>query len=145
MDGVVKGSKTAAPYTFFWDTSASGKGKHTLQTVAHDVVGNEGYSALVTNTVLDTIPPVIAITNPLNGTVVPRNSTMTMTATATDDAGVAKVEFYVANKLFWTATSSPYATTWKVPGKNNTSYTIKAVAYDAAGNSASAASTVTAK
>ena len=77
--------------------------------------------------------------------VVPRNTPLIITATATDDIGVTKVEFYVANRLVGTATSSPYAVTWKVPSKNNVSYTIKAVAYDTVGNSTSATSTVSAK
>ncbi len=145
VDGVVKGSKTAAPYTFLWDTSASGKGKHTLQTVARDVVGNVGESTPVTNIVPDIIPPVVAITSPANGAVVLRNTPLTITATATDDVGVTKVEFYVGGKLIGTAISAPYAVTWKVPSKNYASYTTKVVAYDAAGNRAAATSTVTAK
>ena len=138
-------SKTVAPYTFLWDTSTSGKGNHTLQTIAHDIAANIGDSTLVTATVADTTRPVVSITNPLNGVVAPRNTTVTITATATDDVGVTKVEFYVGGKLLAADTNSPYAATWKVPGKNNTSYTIQAVAYDAAGNSAAATSTVTAK
>jgi len=145
VDGVMVASKTVAPYTFLWDTSTSGKGNHTLQTIAHDIAANIGDSTLVTATVADTTRPVVSITNPLNGVVAPRNTTVTITATATDDVGVTKVEFYVGGKLLAADTNSPYAATWKVPGKNNTSYTIQAVAYDAAGNSAAATSTVTAK
>jgi hypothetical protein len=76
---------------------------------------------------------------------VTRNSTVTINATATENVGVTKVEFYVNNTLMATDTSAPYTYSWKVPPKNNASYTIKAVAYDAAGNSASATSAVTAR
>ncbi len=145
VDGVVKGAKLAAPYTFLWDASTSGMGNHTLQTIAYDAVRNTANSATVSTIVPDTIPPVVAITSPSIGAVVLRNTTLTITATATDNVGVSKVEFYVNDKLLGTATSSPYVWSWKVPGKNNVSYVIKAVAFDAAGRTASATSTVTAR
>ena len=85
-----------------------------------------------------------AITSPLNGSVLPRNTTVTITATATDNVGVTKVEFYVGGKLLAADPSSPYAVTWKVPAKSNVSYTIKVIAYDSAGNTASGVSVVTA-
>jgi len=144
VDGAVYSTALAAPYTFSWDTSKSGKGKHTLQTVAHDTAANVAESLLVTETVADMIPPAVAIASPLNGTIVSRNSMFTITATASDNVGVAKVEFYMANKLLATDTSSPYSAAWKVPAKAGL-YTIKVVAYDAAGNTASAMSAVTAK
>ncbi len=148
VDGVVQGAALATPYTFVWDTSKWAKGTHTLQTIAHDVAANAGDSPLVTATiptVTDAIIPSVAITSPLSGTVVPRNATVTITATASDNVGVTKVEFYVANKLVATDAATPYAATWKVPAKNGASYTIRVVAYDAAGNTASALSTVTAR
>jgi hypothetical protein len=148
VDGVVKGSKTSAPYSFLWDTSSAGKGNHTLQSVARDVAGNVGNSPVVTNTVpdaADTVAPTVTITSPANGATVPRNAPMTMTAAATDDGGVTKVEFYVGNKLVATDTSAPYAATWKVSGKANATYVLKAIAFDPAGNAASAAVSVTAK
>lgn len=148
IDGLVKESRTAAPYTFSWDTSAVAAGKHTLQTAAYDAAGNTGASALVSETVAapaDTAPPVVAITSPSDGGAVPRNTVINITSTAADNVGVARVELYVNKALIGTVTRAPYSYSWKVPAKNNGSYTIKAVAYDAAGNSGSAASIVTAR
>ena len=144
VDGVVKATTTSAPYFFLWDTNAAGPGRHTLQTVARDVAANTGSSAVITVAVPDTAPPVAAITSPLNGSVLPRNTTVTITATATDNVGVTKVEFYLGGKLLAADPSSPYAVTWKVPAKSNVSYTIKVIAYDSAGNTASGVSVVTA-
>jgi hypothetical protein len=98
-----------------------------------------------TTSTADTIAPTIVITSPANGATVPRNAPMTMTAAATDDRGVTKVEFYVGNKLVATDTSAPYAATWKVSGKANATYILKAIAYDLAGNAASATVSVNAK
>jgi hypothetical protein len=143
VDGVVTGSRTSAPYTFSWGASA---GSHKLQTVAYDAAGNKGTSAATTVTggsTADTTPPAVAIASPANGSVVTRNTVLNITATGTDNVGVVKVQFYVNNTLMATGTDAPYTYSWKVPAKNNASYTIKVVAYDAAGNSASATSTVT--
>jgi hypothetical protein len=151
VDLVVDGAKVAtsstAPFGFVWNSSASGSGSHALQAIAHDMAGNLGYSTVVTVSVatVDSLPPTVSITNPANGSVVARNSTASITAAASDNVGVTKVEFYVGGSLVSTSLSVPYTVAWKVPPKNNATYTIKAVAYDAAGNTASATSTVQAK
>ncbi len=145
VDGVLNGTKTGAPYLFSWDTTKAGNGNHTLQTVAYDAVGNTGVSAAVSDTVANgtTTPPAVSISNPANGASVPHNTTVTVTAIATDSVGITKVEFYINNTLVSTDTAAPYTYAWKVPGKRSVSYTIKVIAYDAAGNTASGTSTVT--
>ncbi|PYS52406.1 MAG: hypothetical protein DMG13_16280 [Acidobacteria bacterium] len=145
VDGVVKSSKVAAPYTFLWDTGTSAGGRHTLQAVARDIAGNVGYSTVVTVTIPDISTPVVAITSPVSGMVLARGTTASVTATATSSVGVTKVEFYVGSGLLGTTTSAPYTVPWNVPNRNNASYTIKAIAYDATGRTASATITVTAK
>jgi len=99
----------------------------------------------VANALPDTTPPLVTITSPANGAIVRRNATITISAAASDLVGVSRVEFYVNNTLIGTDTSTAYAASWKVPGKNNASYSLKAVAYDAAGNTAASAITVVAK
>jgi hypothetical protein len=93
----------------------------------------------------DTSAPTVTVTNPLSGSTVARNSTVTIRASASDDVSVAKVEFYVDNTLKSTDTLAPYSYDWKVPGSPNKSYTLSAKAYDAQGNATSAGVTVTAK
>jgi hypothetical protein len=85
------------------------------------------------------------ITSPANGSTVARNTTVRITATATDNVGVTKVEFYMGSTLLCTDTTSPYSCNWTVPGRRNTKYTIAAKAYDAAGNTATSTVSVTAK
>lgn len=82
----------------------------------------------------DTIAPTVSITSPANGAAIARNAQVTIAATASDNMGVTKVEFYVNNTLTCTDTSSPYSCAWKMPGTKNATYTIIAKAFDAAGN-----------
>ncbi len=82
----------------------------------------------------DSIPPTVAITSPQNNTTIKPNSSLNITAAASDDVGVAKVEFYINNVLKATDTAAPYSYTWKVPGAKNTQYTLTVKAYDATGN-----------
>lgn len=92
----------------------------------------------------DTTPPTVSITNPLNGATVKAASKVNITASASDNIRVTKVEFYIGNSLKCSVLSGPYSCTWSVPGKKNSSYTITAKAYDGTNNTNSATSKVTA-
>ena len=96
-------------------------------------VNRIGFSAGV-----DNIAPTVAITNPANLAVVARKSNVTITATATDNVGVARVEFLVNGNLQCTDTAAPYSCVWRVPNPMNRTHTIQARAFDAAGNNATA-------
>jgi len=93
----------------------------------------------------DITPPTVAITSPRTGATVVRHGTVTVTATATDDVGVARVEFWVNKVLVQSVVAAPYTSSFSTSGKPGAQYRIDAVAYDAAGNKATATSTVTAK
>jgi glucose/arabinose dehydrogenase len=93
----------------------------------------------------DNIAPTVSITNPANGAMVARKATIAITATASDNIGVTKVEFLVNGALQCTDTAAPYSCNWKVPNTPNKTYQLQARASDAAGNSATASVQVTAK
>jgi hypothetical protein len=77
---------------------------------------------------------------------VTRNSTVTISATALDNVGVTKVEFYVNGSLTCNDTAGPYNCAWKFAGAPRRTYQLQARAYDAAGNVGSSSTvTVTAK
>jgi chitinase len=59
---------------------------------------------------------------------------VTLGATATDNVGVVKVEFYVNGSLLCSDLSSPYTCVWHIPAASNKSYVLQTKAYDAAGN-----------
>jgi len=65
-----------------------------------------------------------------------------VTATASDNVGVAAVDFYVDGSLQSTSTAPPYTFAWNTTGLSNTNHTVSAVARDAAGNKATASVTV---
>ena len=87
---------------------------------------------------VDNVAPTVAITNPANNAVVARKSNVTITATATDNVGVARVEFSVNGNLQCTDTAAPYSCVWRVPNPMNRTFQIQARAFDAAGNNATA-------
>jgi len=80
----------------------------------------------------DTTPPTVSITAPLNGATV--SGTVSVTATASDNVGVTKVEFYLDGALQSTDTTSPYSWSWDTTSATNASHTLTAKAYDAALN-----------
>ncbi len=93
----------------------------------------------------DTTPPTVAITSPANGAIVARKSNVTITATASDNVGVTRVEFLVNGALQCTDTTAPYSCVWRVPAAMNKTHQLQARAFDAANNSATASIQVTAQ
>jgi glucose/arabinose dehydrogenase len=93
----------------------------------------------------DEIAPTVAITNPANGATVARRSTVTITATASDNVGVTRVEFLVNGALQCTDTTAPYSCNWSVPNPKNVTYQLQARAFDQAGNVGTSSIQVTAK
>ena len=68
----------------------------------------------------DTVAPVVAITAPANGSTVARRANVTIQATASDDVGVSRVEFFVNGSLRCTDTAAPFSCGWKVPNGGKT-------------------------
>ncbi len=80
----------------------------------------------------DITPPTTSITAPANGATV--SGTTTITASASDNVGVTKVEFYIDSALVSTDTASPYSYDWNTTTYPNGAHTIFSKASDAAGN-----------
>ncbi|HMC67541.1 MAG TPA: Ig-like domain-containing protein, partial [Mycobacteriales bacterium] len=76
--------------------------------------------------------PTVSITAPLNGATVV--GTVSINATASDNVGVTKVEFYIDGALASTDTTSPYSYSWDSTSVANGSHSLTAKAYDAALN-----------
>jgi chitinase len=78
---------------------------------------------------------VVNITSPVHGATVPKGQTVTISASASDNVGVRRVEFYVNGALACPADlAAPYSCAWRVPSAAKRSYTLESRAYDAAGN-----------
>lgn len=109
-----------------------------------DASGNLAVSGdfTFTTVAVDLTLPVVSITAPAaNATV---SGTTAFSATATDNVGVAGVEFKLDGVLLAPEdTVAPYTVAWNTTTATNVSHTLTAVAWDAAGNSATATRTVT--
>ncbi len=86
------------------------------------------------NNAFDNIAPTVAITNPANNAIVARKANITITANASDNVGVTRVEFLVNGNLQCTDTVAPYTCGWRVPNPPNKTYQLQARAFDLAGN-----------
>jgi Bacterial Ig domain len=88
----------------------------------------------------DTNPPTVAIANPGNGSYVA--GTVAITANASDNVGVTRVDFYLdraGGTLIGSDSSSPYSVSWNTVAVAAGPHTLYAVARDAAGNTATSA------
>jgi hypothetical protein len=144
LDGANLGAAdTSAPYAVTWNTTLTGNGSHTLTAVARDAAGNTRISSPVTVTVSngpppDTTAPSVSITAPANGATV--SGTITISASASDNIGVAGVQFKANGaNLGAEDTTAPYAFTADTTAVADGSYTLSAVARDAAGNTRTSA------
>jgi glucose/arabinose dehydrogenase len=93
----------------------------------------------------DNIPPTVSITNPANGAIVARKANLIISATASDNVGLTRVDFLVNGALQCSDTTAPYSCTWRVPGAMNKTYQLQARAFDQAGNAGTASIQVTAR
>lgn len=136
VNNILKSTDTTSPYSFSWNTVAQANGSYNLATKAYDVAGNMKQSTsvavTVNNQVIDTTAPVASITSPANNSTV--SGGLTISASATDNVGVSKVEFYINDVLSSTSTAAPYVFSGVTTAADNGSYTITAKAYDVAGN-----------
>ena len=133
VDGAnVGAADTSSPYSLSLNTTTLTNGTHTLSAVARDAAGNTRTSANVSVTV-DNALPTVSLTAPAAGALVA--GTISLTATATDNAGVQDVQFRVDGANVGAAdTSSPYSLSLNTTTLSNGTHTLSAVARDTAGN-----------
>ena len=94
----------------------------------------------------DTTAPTVSITSPSAGSTV--SGTMTMSASASDNVGVTRVEFFIDSVLKATDTSSPYSFSWDTTNQGTHpcigphTHSLSAKAYDEAGNTGTSANII---
>jgi uncharacterized protein YxeA len=130
-------SDTASPYSTTVALTSANNGTKSYTARAFDAAGNSANSAAVPVTVNiptggDTTPPTVSLAS--NVTSVTTAQTITLTATASDNVGVTRVEFYDGTTLLVSDTTSPYSTTVALTSANNGTKSYTARAYDAAAN-----------
>lgn len=110
-----------APYTYSWNTTTAIEDtNHIISATISDISGNlttlQSIIVFVDNSgEPDTTPPTAIITNPVAGQTV--SGTITIEATASDNVGVAFINFYINGILVHTDFDSPYTYLW-----NTTTY-----------------------
>jgi glucose/arabinose dehydrogenase len=131
------GTDTTAPYTQAWTPAAAGT--YALRARATDNLGLVGDSAVVGVAVTapmpgDAVPPTATLTSPAN-LADGLQGTVTLRADASDDVGVAAVEFQVDGAALGSeATSAPYTATLDTTFWASGQHVLRARARDAAGN-----------
>jgi len=64
LDGALKSTSTASPYSWSWDTTTAANGSHSLVSKAYDAANNVGTSATVTVTVSNSTGTTQLLGNP---------------------------------------------------------------------------------
>src|SRR5712672_2831598 len=89
----------------------------------------------------DTTPPVVSITSPGSGTTV--SGSITVVANATDNVGVASVQFQLdGGNLGSLVVAGPYSTSWSTTSATNGAHRLSAIAKDSVGNTTTSTGTV---
>jgi hypothetical protein len=116
-----------------------GKTYH-FQIYSTDASGNTASSGDMTvSTLADMTPPTVSITSPAAGSTI-SGSAIIISATASDNVGIAGVQFKVDSVSTGSPViAAPYTYTWNTTMVANGNHTLTAVATDTAGNSATSA------
>ncbi len=149
-DSIFIGSDATTPYSMSWDTTQTTNGTYNISARAYDAAGNIGTSSTISVSVAnntnplpsDTTAPVVIIKAPIQGATVA--STVSISASATDNISVTKMELYIDNALITQNIQKTSITNkWNTRKYSNGPHTILVKAYDAAGNVGQSSVTVT--
>jgi hypothetical protein len=114
-----------------WDLTSTASGTLPWPMFQHDAQHTGRQPTIVVSP--DVLPPTVSLTQPANNAVV--SGTIQVSATANDNVGIAKVEFYRgSSKLLGTATNVPYVISWDTGTGEDGKRALTAVAHDMAGN-----------
>lgn len=137
VDGVRVGAvDTGAPYAVSWTPATTGS--HTLRAIATDDRGATTTSAVRVVTIVpptsDTQPPQATLTAPAD-LATGLAGTLALSASATDNVGVAGVEFQLDGvPVGATDTTAPYGVTVDTSAYASGQHVVRVRARDAAGN-----------
>lgn len=121
--------------TYSWTVRITNSG--TLYYAAYDKGGNApAQDPFVTIVVPpnDKVRPTVIISSPATARTYTTPQTITITATATDNIGVERVEFYDSIAFKGADTSQPFTCDWPVAGTDNGAHPWTARVFDTAGN-----------
>jgi subtilisin family serine protease len=150
VNGTTKATDVSAPFGFSLDTTQLANGMATLTAVAYDAAGNSKTSASVSvniantvnNLVADTTPPVVALSNPVNGAKV--SGVVSIVSNASDNAGTAQLSqvITVDGARVASGTGGSLSYSWNTKKAGAGSHVIAVTATDGAGNRSTSTVTV---
>ncbi|MBI5387486.1 MAG: lamin tail domain-containing protein [Verrucomicrobia bacterium] len=135
VDGVLVARDTIHPYTGTWTNAPMGD--HQIFAVAMDNSGLRTTSSVATVSVLFNSKPTVALVSPTNDAAFVVPTGIFFEATADDDDGVARVDFYANSQLVGQADVRPYRYSWYNAYRGV--YALQAVAVDNFGARATSA------
>jgi hypothetical protein len=118
---------TQYPYTAQW--TPQNLGFYTVTATVTDNLGDKVSSQTITVNVVPEPPPIVTITSPTTGSIVPVGSSVTVTATANSPNGtIQSVQFYQNGISIGTSSAQPYSASFS-PSSTGV-YSITAIATD---------------
>jgi|GEM_PF-894273 len=132
-NGTQVATSSSAAYS---DKGLTASTTYSYNVSAFDAAGNvsaQSTTAQATTPTPDTVPPTVALTAPLNGSIV--SGLVSISANASDNVAVANVQFQVdGGNIGAAVTSAPYTLQWNSASVPNGSHVLTAIATDTSGN-----------
>ncbi|UOE96809.1 PQQ-binding-like beta-propeller repeat protein [Fervidobacterium islandicum] len=133
------GEATSSPYIFNLNTSGYSNGQYTLKAVAYDIFDKRSETSI--QIYIDNTPPTVSIVSPSSGEVVV--GIVEVRVNASDNYGLSKLELYLDYSKVGEKTTEPYLLTIDTRSYISGTSTLKAIAYDLAGNKKEASINIT--
>lgn len=131
--------KPMVPQTSF--VLSPGDGVKQLYVQYRDASGNQVVANLAGGVRLDAQGPTLAFASPAPGSVV--NHTITVEATVSDPAGIARVELHIDDTPQGARNAAPWSFSWNTTTWAEGEHTLKLIAYDTAGHATTRTQAVT--
>lgn len=124
-------SDATSPYSFNWTNAAAGS--YAITAKAYDNLGLSTTSTIANITVnaVSNTAPTVSLTSPTNNAAFTAPASVSISANASDNVSVSKVEFYQGTTLLFSDATAPYSYTWSNVAAG--SYSITAKAFDNVG------------
>ena len=127
--------------TFSYTPDPGFSGTDNFSYTLTDSTPDVSNEAVVTITVTDTTPPGVVLTSPADGASV--TGVVTLDATATDDTGIASVQFVLDGTNLGSAdTAAPFSASWDTGTSANGTHVLTAIAQDLSGNQSTSGAVV---